>query len=178
MPQKKNPDLPELLRGKSGRATGNLLNLLTILKGLPLAYNKDLQEDKPPLFDSAEQAADALELAAQLISKLKFNTKVLKERVMKSKTTAVDMADYLVMKGLPFRDAHHIVGEVVLACEENGISFSNLTLKELKKQSKLFEKNVFSFIDPLKSPDRKKGTGSTSRKQIMEQIKRLKKEDK
>ena len=176
MPQKKNPDLPELLRGKSGRVTGNLLNLLTMLKGLPMAYNKDLQEDKPPLFDSAEQAADALDLTSQLISKLKFNKKLLKERVIKSKTTAVDMADYLVMKGLPFRDAHHVVGEVVLFSEENGIAFSDLTLKELKKQSKLFNADVFNFIDPLKSPDRKKGTGSTSGKRILEQIKRIKRE--
>ncbi|MFQ5431175.1 MAG: argininosuccinate lyase, partial [Nitrospinota bacterium] len=150
--------------------------LLTMLKGLPLAYNKDLQEDKPPLFDSAEQAADSIELALQLISKLKFNTKILKERVIKSKTTAVDMADYLVMKGLPFREAHHVVGEIVLTCEESGISFAELTLKELKKQSKLFDKDVFNFIDPTKSPDRKKGTGSTSRKRILQQIKRLKKE--
>ena len=176
MPQKKNPDLPELLRGKSGRVTGNLLSLLTMLKGLPLAYNKDLQEDKEPLFDSAEQTAAALGLASQLISKLKFNKKTLKERVTKSATTAVDMADYLVMKGLPFREAHHVVGEVVLASEELNVSFATITLKELQKHSKLFKADVFNFIDPSKSPDRKKGIGSTSRKRIMEQIKRLKRE--
>jgi argininosuccinate lyase len=176
MPQKKNPDLPELLRAKSGRTAGNLFNLLMIVKGLPLAYNKDLQEDKPPVFDSAEQAVTALPLAARLVKKMKFNTKLLKERVSKGQMTAVDIADYLVLKGMPFRDAHHVVGSVVRFCEESGISFTGIALKELKKQSKLFEKDVFDYLDPAKSPDRKKGIGSTSRDQIMKQIKRLKRE--
>ena len=176
MPQKKNPDLPELFRAKSGRATGNLVNLLTIVKGLPLAYNKDLQEDKLPVFDSAEQAAASLKMAVMLVSKLKFDKKRLKELITKGEMTAVDMADYLVLKGMPFREAHRVVGSAIGECEKKGVSIAKLSLKELKGFSKLFEKDVYDYLDPVKSPDRKKGTGATSKKAIAEQIKRLKRE--
>ncbi len=176
MPQKKNPDLLELLRAKAGGTAANLTNMLMLLKGLPLAYNKDLQEDKPPLFDSAKQAVTSLPLATKFVKKMKFNKKVLKERLAKGFTTAVDMADYLVIKGMPFREAHHAVGKVVAFCEEKEITFSDITLKQLKEFSTLFTKNVFDFIDPEKSPDRKKTLGSTSKKEILKNIKRLEKE--
>ncbi|MEE8484456.1 MAG: argininosuccinate lyase [Nitrospinota bacterium] len=176
MPQKKNPDLLELLRAKAGRTAANLANMLMLLKGLPLAYNKDLQEDKPPLFDSAEQAVTSLPLATKFVKKMKFDKKVLKERLAKGFTTAVDVADYLVIKGMPFREAHHVVGKVVAFCEGKGITFSDITLKELKEFSTLFKNNVFDFIDPQKSPDRKKTLGSTSKTEILKNIKRLEKE--
>jgi len=176
MPQKKNPDLAELFRGKAGRAAGNLMNLMMILKGLPLAYNKDMQEDKIPLFDSAEQALAALPLAVGLAKKMKFNKPLLEKRLKNGFLTAVDMADYLVLKGMPFRTAHHTVGVIVRECEVKGISFSGLTVPMLRKHSKLFRPDILKFIDPLLSPDRKKGTGCTSRSEILKQIKRLKKE--
>jgi len=174
MPQKKNPDLPELLRGKAGRVTGNLLNLLMTLKGLPLAYNRDLQEDKPALFDSSEQVLSGLPLVIEMVGMIKFNKNVLESRIDKGFMTAVDMADYLVMKGVPFRDAHHVVGEIVGYCESRGISFMELSLADLKKYSKFFGKDIFSFINPRLSPDRKKGIGTTAKKEILRQIKRLK----
>ncbi|GMT42051.1 MAG: argininosuccinate lyase [bacterium] len=176
MPQKKNPDLPELFRGKTGRVTGNLFNLLMIVKGLPLAYNKDLQEDKPPLFDSADQALAALPMAVELVKKIKFNKSVLKKRIGENFITAVDLADYLVQKGLPFREAHGIVGSLVRECEELSITFSDLTLGQLKKRSGLFDKKFLSYCDPALSTDRKKGVGSTSKSAILAQIKRIKRE--
>jgi argininosuccinate lyase len=176
MPQKRNPDLPELLRGKAGRVNGNLVNLLTLLKGLPLAYNRDMQEDKPPLFDSCEQALASIPLATVMVEKLAFNMPLLEKRIADGFITAVDLADYLVLKGTPFREAHHIVGSVVRECEEREIGFTDLSAEELRKYSELFGEDVFSFVDPEKSPDRKKGIGSTSRKAIQAQILHAKKE--
>lgn len=176
MPQKKNPDLPELFRGKTGRVTGNLLNLLMVVKGLPLTYNKDLQEDKPPLFDSADQALKTLPMAIELVKNLKFNIDVLKKRINENFITAVDLADYLAQKGLPFREAHHVIGAIVRECEERSIAFSDMTLRQLKKHSQLFGKDVFSYINPELSPDRKKTSGGASKKSILAQIKRIKKE--
>jgi len=176
MPQKKNPDLPELLRGKTGRLNGNLLNLLTMLKGLPLAYNKDMQEDKPPIFDTVDEVTTALPMVTQLVSKMKFNKKLLKERIKDGFITAVDLADYLAIKGLPFREAHHVVGLIVKECEEAGKKFTDLSVKDFKKYSPLFKKDVFLFIDPERSPDRKKGKGMTSLKSITNEIELLKEE--
>jgi argininosuccinate lyase len=174
MPQKKNPDLPELLRGKTGRIAGNLTNLLTLMKGLPLAYNRDMQEDKMPVFDSCEQVLEALPLVMEMVGKMKFNTELLKERTGEGFITAVDLADYLVIKGVPFRDAHHVVGKIVAECEKRGKRFTDMTIAEFQKHSPQFAKDVFGFADPSASPDRKKGTGSTSRTEILKQIKRLK----
>jgi argininosuccinate lyase len=176
MPQKKNPDLLELFRGKAGRAVGNLVNLTVMLKGIPLAYNKDMQEDKIPLFDSAEQALSALPMAVELMKKIKFNKPLLEKRIKNGFLTAVDLADYLVMKGMPFRTAHHLVGEIVRECEGRGIPLAGLKLGDLRKHSDLFTKNVLSYLDPALSPDRKKGTGSTAKVEILKQIKRLKAE--
>ncbi len=175
MPQKKNPDLPELLRGKTGRLNGNLINLLTMLKGLPLAYNKDMQEDKPPLFDSCEQTVASLPLVIKLLGETKFNTKHLRSKINRGFLTAVDIADYLVLKKMPFRQAHHIVGKIVAECEKKEKTFSHLTLSDFKKHSKLFEKDVFSYADPALSPDRKKGVGMTSETSILAEIRKLKK---
>jgi len=174
MPQKKNPDLPELLRGKTGRIAGNLTNLLTLMKGLPLAYNRDMQEDKIPVFDSCEQVLDALPLVLEMVGKMTFNTELLKDRTGEGFITAVDLADYLVLKEVPFRDAHHIVGKIVAECEKGGKRFTDLSIADFQKHSPKFGKDVYNFVDPSASPDRKKGTGSTSKKEILKQIKRLK----
>ncbi len=176
MPQKKNPDLLELFRGKAGRAAGNLVNLLVMLKGLPLAYNKDMQEDKIPLFDSAEQALSALPLADDLMKSVKFNGRLLEKRLRDGYLTAVDLADYLVLKGTPFREAHHVVGGVVRECEERGVPLAAHGLRDLKKHSALFGRDALACLDPVLSPDRKRGVGSTARMEILRQIKRLKAE--
>lgn len=176
MPQKKNPDLLELFRAKTGRVNGNLVSLLTILKGIPLAYNKDLQEDKISVFDSAEEALSALPLAAELVGEMKFRTGVLAERVGGGFLTAVDLADYLALKGLPFRQAHHVVGAIVAECEQRGVAFNALKPADLKKHSALFSNDVVGYLDATKSPDRKKTSGSTSRKSVLNQIKKAKKE--
>ncbi len=170
MPQKKNPDLLELFRGKTGRVNGNLISLLTIIKGLPLAYNKDLQEDKIGLFDSCEQTLAALPLATDFVKKMKFRVKLLEARVKNGFLTAVDLADYLALRGMPFREAHHVVGAIVRECEEKGMTFADMTLKHLQAHSALFKKDVFDYLDPTKSPDRKKTFGSTAKKEILEQI--------
>lgn len=175
MPQKKNPDLLELFRGKAGRTTGNLVNLLVLQKGLPLAYNKDMQEDKIPLFDSAEQALSSLPLAVELVKGIKFNEKILAKRLRNGYLTAVDLADFLVLKGMPFRSAHHLVGEIVSECEGGGIPLAEIKLDALRKKSALFDASVKSYLNPTLSPDRKKGAGSTARGEVLKQIKRLKK---
>lgn len=118
MPQKKNPDIPELIRGKSGRVVGNLMTLLTILKGLPLTYNRDLQEDKEPIFDTVDTVSQSVSIAAELMDNLSFNTERLLDCTHGGYMTATDLADYLVRKNIPFREAHAIVGRTVAYCIE------------------------------------------------------------
>ena len=176
MPQKKNPDVPELVRGKTGRVYGNLMSLLTTMKSLPLAYNKDMQEDKEPLFDTIDTVKASLLIYSKMIGTIKLNRDRLREAVFQGFMTATDMADYLVMKGLPFRDAHEVVGKVVSFCIKSHKLLSDLTFYELQKFSKSFKKDIFSFIKTEKSVDRKDVIGGTSKRQVLKRITEIEKD--
>ena len=152
MPQKKNPDAAELIRGKSGRVFGNLITLLTLMKGLPLAYNKDLQEDKEPIFDTAETVKVCLRIFTDMMKSAKFIPIPEKELEANGFLTATDLADYLVLKGLPFREAHEITGKTVAFCLQKEITLADLTLTQLRKISKRFDKDVFEHCLLYTSP--------------------------
>ncbi len=162
MPQKKNPDIPELIRGKSGRVVGNLMSLLTLLKGLPMTYNRDLQEDKEPLFDTIDTVSQSLGLMAELIAKTTFNT----ERLATATSgggymTATDLADYLVRQNVPFRQAHSIVGQTVAYCIEQGKDLTDLSLDELQQFSTAINDNVFTVLTVEGSVNSRISTGGT-----------------
>ena len=173
MPQKKNPDAAELIRGKSGRVFGNLVSLLTLMKGLPLAYNKDLQEDKEPLFDSADTVKTCLKIFTGMMQSAKFKSLSIEELSTSGFLTATDMADYLVLKGVPFREAHEVTGKIVAYCLDNGKTLDKLSLKELRKISKRFDEDVSEHIALKNSVDRKNIYGGTAKKQVKAQISRL-----
>ena len=173
MPQKKNPDAAELIRGKSGRVFGNLVSLLTLMKGLPLAYNKDLQEDKEPLFDTAETVKVCLRIFTDMMKSANFIPIAKKELEASGFLTATDLADYLVLKGVPFRDAHEITGKTVAFCLEKEKNLTDISLPELRKISKRFDKDVFEHIALNNSVDRKNVYGGTAKKQVRAQITRL-----
>lgn len=146
MPQKKNPDIAELIRGKTGRVYGALVSLLTTMKGLPLAYNKDMQEDKELVFDAIDTVKGCVLLFTGMIDTMTFNKDAMEDSTKHGFTNATDAADYLVNKGVPFRDAHGIVGELVLFCEENNKSLDEMTLDEYKKINDVFEDDIFDAI--------------------------------
>jgi len=146
MPQKKNPDIAELIRGKTGRVYGALISLLTTMKGLPLAYNKDMQEDKELTFDAIDTAKGCLALFTGMLSSMKFNKEVMAQSAMKGFTNATDAADYLVNHGVAFRDAHGIIGEIVLYCIDKNISIEEMSLEELQKISPAFKEDIYDFI--------------------------------
>ena len=146
MPQKKNPDIAELVRGKTGRVYGALTSLLTTMKGIPLAYNKDMQEDKELSFDAMDTVINCIVLFDGMLATMKFNKEIMEESAKKGFTNATDAADYLVMKGVPFRDAHSIIGKTVLYCIDKNISIDDMTLDELKTMSPVFEEDVFEAI--------------------------------
>ena len=146
MPQKRNPDSLELLRGKAGRLTGNLVSLLAVLKGMPAAYNKDLQEDKEPLFDTADTLRDTLTIYADMITGIRVKPEAMRAALAKGYATATDLADYLVRKGLPFRDAHEAVARAVRAAETRGVDLADLALVELQAFSALIGKDVFDVL--------------------------------
>jgi len=148
MPQKKNPDIAELVRGKTGRVYGDLMSLLTVMKGIPLAYNKDMQEDKEAVFDALDTAKICLELFAAMLDTATFHTKVLREAVSKGFINATDCADYMVKKGLPFRSAYKVVGQLVAYCIEHKKTLETLTLEEYKAANPIFENDVYAAIDP------------------------------
>ncbi|MCK5230338.1 MAG: argininosuccinate lyase, partial [Desulfobulbaceae bacterium] len=170
MPQKKNPDIPELIRGKSGRVTGNLISLITMLKGLPLTYNRDLQEDKEPIFDTADTVSHSLAIMAELLDNLEFNLEILQNRVKTGFMTATDLADYLVLKQIPFRKAHSIVGRAVAHCLDNGKDLSELTLDELKGFSSVIEDDIFSLLTVKGSVDSRQSAGGTSIKSVKQAL--------
>jgi len=173
MPQKKNPDAAELIRGKSGRVFGNLVSLLTLMKGLPLAYNKDLQEDKEPLFDTAETVKVCLRIFTDMMKSAKFVPITQKELESSGFLTATDLADYLVLKGVPFREAHELTGKTVAFCLEKKKTLTDLSLAQLRKISKRFDKEVFDHIALQNSVDRKNIYGGTAKNQVRAQITRL-----
>ena len=173
MPQKKNPDAAELIRGKSGRVFGNLVSLLTLMKGLPLAYNKDLQEDKEPLFDTAETVKVCLTIFTDMMQSAKFIPIAQKELEASGFLTSTDLADYLVLKGVPFREAHELTGKTVAFCLEKKKTLTDLSLAQLRKISKRFDDEVFDHIALHNSVDRKNIYGGTAKKQVRAQITRL-----
>ena len=146
MPQKKNPDVPELARGKTGRVNGHLIALLTLMKGQPLAYNKDNQEDKEPLFDTVDTVTDTLRIFADMASGITVKPEAMRAAALQGYATATDLADYLVKKGLPFRDAHEAVAHAVRACEQRGCDLTDLTLDEMRKFSPLIDTDVFKVL--------------------------------
>ena len=172
MPQKKNPDALELLRGKSGRVVGHLTGLMTMLKGLPSTYNKDLQEDKEPLFDAVDNLSGSLQIATGVLSTLSVNPQVMRA-ALSSEMLATDLADYLVRKGIPFREAHHITGAAVRMAEVQGIPLADLTLEDLHTLHDIFDTDVADVWHFEASVERRDVTGGTSRRSVQEQIERL-----
>lgn len=170
MPQKKNPDVPELIRGKSGRAFGNLMGLLTVMKGLPLAYNKDMQEDKEGVFDSIDNAIISLKIMNELLKTMKVNTENMRKACMIGHLTATDLADYLVKKGVPFRETHHISGRAVALAEKKGIDVSELSLKELKSIDTRIDSDALEAIKHENSMNARTSIGGTSIKSVDIQI--------
>ena len=146
MPQKKHPDIAELVRGKTGRVYGALMSLLTTMKGIPLAYNKDMQEDKELSFDAFDTAKGCLALFTGMLDTIKFNNDIMRKSANNGFTNATDAADYLVNHGIPFRDAHGIIGQIVLYCIDKGIAIDDMSLDELKKFSDVFEEDVYDAI--------------------------------
>ncbi len=170
MPQKKNPDIAELIRGKSGRIFGNLMAALTMLKGLPLAYNKDMQEDKEAVFDSVDNIKSCLEIFEKMLATTKFNTENMEKGAKLGYTNATDVADYLVKKGVPFRETHKISGEIVFYCIQKGVTLDEITLEEYNKFSPLFEKDIYEAIDLKNCVERREITGSPSSTAVKEVI--------
>ena len=170
MPQKKNPDVPELLRGKTGRVYGNLVSLLTVLKGLPLAYNKDMQEDKEGVFDSVETALISLEILKETLSTMKINRDKMQKASKIGHLTATDLADYLVKKGIAFREAHFITGRAVAKAEEIGVDLSELPLDELKKIDSRIDEDVLETLSLTNSMNARDSKGGTSINSTKEQL--------
>ncbi|RGR88686.1 argininosuccinate lyase [Heyndrickxia coagulans] len=170
MPQKKNPDVPELLRGKTGRVFGNLIGLLTVLKGLPLAYNKDMQEDKEGIFDTADTLEGALKLLAPMIETMKVNREKMFRAVSNDYANATDIADYLAKKGLPFREAHAVIGQIVLYGIQHGKYLLDLTLDEYQSFSSLFEADIFEVLKPEHVVKMRNSVGGTGHAQVAAQL--------
>lgn len=170
MPQKKNPDIAELVRGKTGRVYGALLSLLTTMKGLPLAYNKDMQEDKELTFDAMDTVKGCIALFTGMISTMKFREDVMRDSSKKGFTNATDAADYLVNHGVPFRDAHGIVGQLVLHCLDRGISLDEMSLEEYKAISPVFEEDIYEAIALETCVEKRMTLGAPGRKRMEEVI--------
>jgi argininosuccinate lyase len=172
MPQKKNPDVAELTRGKTGRLYGNLLSLLTTLKGLPLTYNRDMQEDKEPVFDSIDTIKAALEVNAAMLSEIKVNASRAAAAVSDPMLLATDLADYLVRAGLPFRQAHEVIGKLVAHCIEKGRTFPQLDLPTFQSFSPLFAADVFNVLDLRRALDARQAPGAPSLANVQAQLDR------
>jgi argininosuccinate lyase len=175
MPQKKNPDVAELTRGKSGRVIGNLMSLLTLLKGLPMTYNRDLQEDKERLFDTAETVRACVRLMGAMLANTSVNAAACAAAASDPLLLATDLADYLVKKGMPFRKAHHVVGAVVALAEKSGTPLDRLTLADFQGIDSTFGKDVTSVFDLKKAMARRKVTGSPGTLEVKKQLARWKK---
>ncbi len=176
MPQKKNPDVPELVRGKSGRVYGNLVSLLTLMKSLPLAYNKDTQEDKEPLFDTIDTVKGSLKVFADMIREMTVNAEPMRIAAARGFSTATDVADYCVRKGIPFRQAHEIVGKTVRYCIENGKDIPELRIDEFKSFSDAIEEDIYDFVTLEASVNARRATGGTAREAVESEIKRAREE--
>jgi argininosuccinate lyase len=172
MPQKKNPDVPELVRGKTGRVYGNLISLLTLMKSLPLAYNKDMQEDKEPLFDSIDTVKGSLKIFADMIAEMNVKAENMRIAAARGFSTATDVADYCVTKGVPFRNAHEIVGKTVRYCIENNKDIPELTLDEFKQFSDVIGEDIYDFVTLEASVNARRATGGTARSAVESEIAR------
>lgn len=175
MPQKKNPDVPELIRGKTGRVYGHLVGILTTLKGLPLSYNRDLQEDKEPLFDTLDTVTASVKIYAELMAQLTIRSQTMKEAVSQGFLLATELADYLVQKGMPFRESHHVVGNLVRECLAKGKDLRQLTQQDLLEASSAFDAKAFQVLTPEAAINRKDMVGGTATNQVTKQIKGWKK---
>jgi len=170
MPQKRNPDMAELIRGKVGRVYGALITLLTMMKGLPLAYNRDMQEDKPPMFETLETTGDSLEMMAVIFRETSFHRERMEAAVRGGDLMATEIADYLARKGVPFREAHHIAGQIVAKAEERNLNLDALSLEVYRSFSELFEADIFEYLDPRRSLREKKSAGSTNPEMVREAV--------
>ena len=170
MPQKKNPDIPELIRGKTGRVTGALMALMMTVKGLPLTYNRDLQEDKEQVFDALDTVKASLAITAELLDHTEFNVERLRAATVGGFMTATDLADYLVRRNMPFRQAHGVVGRVVAHCQERDCELIDLTLDELRRFSELIEADVFAVLTVDGSVNSRLSAGGTSQKRVEEAL--------
>ena len=174
MPQKKNPDMAELIRGKTGRVYGNLMGLLTVLKGLPLAYNKDMQEDKEGMFDTVKTVTGSLKIFAGMIKTMTVNKNQMDKATKSDFSNATELADYLSDKGIPFRQAHEIVGKLVLTCVQQGCFLVDLPLDEYKKANPLFEEDIYTVLDPVTAVKRRNSAGGTGFAQVLAAIEKAK----
>lgn len=172
MPQKKNPDIPELMRGKTGRVYGNLMALLTLVKGLPLAYNRDLQEDKEAVFDTVDTVVQTLSVLSKLLPELRFDRGRMKEMAAQGFTLATDLADYLVSRGVPFRKAHHVIGQLVQYCLQKEKDLRDCTVEELKQFHKAFDVDVFLLLDVATAVDQRLSQGGTATSRVEEAVQR------
>lgn len=172
MPQKKNPDVPELVRGKTGRVYGNLMSLLTLMKSLPLAYNKDMQEDKEPLFDTIDTVKGSLKIFADMMAQMRVKADNMRTAAARGFSTATDVADYLVRKGLPFRQAHEVVGKTVRFCVETGKDIPELSLEEFRQFSPLIDNDIYQFVTLDASVNARRATGGTAREAVEREIRR------
>ncbi len=170
MPQKKNPDIPELIRGKSGRVTGSLMALITMMKGLPLTYNRDMQEDKEQIFDAVDTVSACLSITAELLANLKFSVEKMEKAARTGYITATDLADYLVLKNVPFREAHGIVGQVVAYCIEKQCELIDLNLGELQRYSQAIGKDVYEVLSVEGSVNSRVSTGGTGLQRVEEAV--------
>ncbi|MDR1522680.1 MAG: argininosuccinate lyase [Endomicrobium sp.] len=174
MPQKRNPDCAEVIRGKSGRVFGDLIALLTVVKSLPLAYNRDLQEDKSPVFDAFDSMRISLEVIVEMVESLKFVKENTRKSTEKGFIAATEIADYLTKQGMPFRTAHGIVKNIVLYCQKNNKTLNNLSFEEYNKFSCLFRQDIFEYLDAGNIANMKTSYGATSKKSITLQIQNIK----
>ncbi len=176
MPQKVNPDLAELIRGKAGRVIGDWVTIMTVLKGLPMAYNKDLQESQEPLFDAVETLNGGLRVAIGMIQNLEFNTDNTRNAVDKGYLVATEVADYLVSKGLPFRQGHDAAGALVAFAVKRGVELGQLSLEDFQSENTLFEKDIFEWLDVARAVDRRDIVGGPAKNRILDEIDRARTE--
>lgn len=170
MPQKKNPDMAELIRGKTGRVYGNLMGLLTVLKGTPLTYNKDMQEDKEGMFDTVQTILGSLKIFEGMIRTMTVNTERLQQAVHADFSNATELADYLATKGMPFREAHEVTGKLVFTCIQKGIYLLDLPLDEMKRESELIDSDIYEVLAPETAVRRRHSLGGTGFDQVKIQI--------
>jgi argininosuccinate lyase len=170
MPQKKNPDMAELVRGKTGRVVGDLVTMLVLLKGLPLAYNRDLQEDKPPVFDAFDTVDSSLDVLAGALAEARFHANVMRKALRDGFLDATEIADYLAERGVPFRDAHHVAGRLVARAVRASKVLAELSLDDFREEHPAFEANIFAALDPETMVERRNVFGGPARAQVLAQL--------